>query len=296
MFKNRRKLLSQNFLKDRNLVFNLLRQTSIGKNDTVLDIGAGKGIITEEISKVAGKVFAIEIDERLADSLSKKFKYKKNVVVLNKDFRDFYLPKVDYKVFSNIPFIITSAVIKKLVFANNPPKDAYLIIQNEASQKFISDRFNKRNSQVSILINPFFELKVIHKFKRSDFYPIPKVDSVILHIKKWKTPLVTPKNRGLYQDLVVYIFNQTKPNIEEGLGSLIAKKEIREMSGALGITTKSKPSELSAEDWIKLFQHIQKYPSRLSKVKHSFLTQSRLQKKLKKIHRTRKDREWRKYQ
>ena len=290
MFKKRRKLLSQNFLKDRKLLTKLLRQTSIGKKDIVLDIGAGEGIITRVLAKSADKILAIEVDKKLADSLREQFKFQKNVAVINKDFRNFCLPKDNYKVLANIPFIITSVVIKKLLFAKDPPLDAYLVVQKEAAEKFMT-RFDKRNSQISVLVHPFFDIKVIHRFKRSDFYPRPKVDSVLLHIEKRSEYLINIKHRSLFQDFVVFAFNQTKPNIIEGLSSVFGKSEIISLSKKIGISPRSKPSELDPKHWIELFEYFVENVKN-NKVKGSFKKLLKQQIRLQKIHRTRNNSTW----
>lgn len=296
MNKHRRKLLSQNFLTNRKLISKLLRKTSIGKKDVVLDIGAGEGILTQELSKTAGEVFAIEIDKRLAEGLRRQFKLQENVKVSNTDFRDFYLPKNNYKVFSNIPFIYSSEIIKKLVFASNPPIDAYLIVQKESADKFISNEFNNRNSQISIQISPFFDLNIIYKFNRSDFYPQPRVNCVLLNIRKRNKPLIELEHKSLYYDFVVFTFNQTKPNIVEGLSSIMGKNEILRLLAQLRISSNSKPSELTLENWVNIFRYLlQNSANSLNLVRESFHRQLKQQSRHEKINRTRNDKNWRSF-
>ena len=132
-YKQRRRLLSQNFLHNPKLIAKLIRNSSIGKSDTVVEIGAGSGIITNELLEIAKNVIAIEIDRKLCLYLKHKFKSDKKLRLINCDFLDYVLPITPFKVFSNIPFNITSAVLRRLISSNNF-FEGYLIIQKEAAK------------------------------------------------------------------------------------------------------------------------------------------------------------------
>src|SRR5689334_9002091 len=124
MYSLRRRVLSQNFLHNRKLTEKLVRLSSIGQNDTVLEIGPGKGIITEQLIHIARNIIAVELDTELYLYLRRRFArslYKLNLV--NKDFLRYRLPQSSYKVFANIPFSIEGKIIRKLLDAYNPPID-----------------------------------------------------------------------------------------------------------------------------------------------------------------------------
>lgn len=116
-----KRLLSQNFLCNRQLVKQLIRDSSIGKNDTVLEIGAGQGIITQELLEASKQVLAIELDAKLLQDLRHKFMRIANLTLIQGNFLETPLPNQPYKVFSNIPFSITGEVIRKLLQSPNPP-------------------------------------------------------------------------------------------------------------------------------------------------------------------------------
>ena len=118
-YKQRRKLYSQNNLVNPKLVAKLIRLSSIDKKDAVLEIGSGKGIITSELVKTAEKVIAVELDEKLCLYLKTRFQNVNNFELHLENFLDFALPPYSYKVFSNIPFIITADVIRKLTSDKN---------------------------------------------------------------------------------------------------------------------------------------------------------------------------------
>lgn len=264
---------SQNFLTNAQLVESLVVKSGISKDDTVLEIGAGEGIITKALVKRSKKVIAFELDPHFFKKLSEEFRGNKSLQLRQEDFLSGNLPTYPYKVFSNIPFNITSAIIKKLTLGNNPPEDAYLIVQKEAAEKFAGKPLDIINSQLSVISYPWFEFKVIHKFKPANFSPRPNVSVVLLEIRKRGKPLVNDKTK--YQDFVTHTFNQPKHSI---------------------LPKNSRPSELDFEEWLKLFDLFLTQPQEKQKVvTGAFTKQLKEQETLKKIHRTRVDKNWRKY-
>ncbi len=144
---------SQNFLYNDKPVGQLIEISNIDKGDIVIEIGPGNGIITKQLAKRCGMVYAIEYDPYLYKKLKKMFCNIENVEIQQGDFLEFMLPeKQRYKVFSNIPYNITSAIISKLTSLHNPPEDAYLIVQGEAAKKYAGSPYNKESMQ-SLLFN-----------------------------------------------------------------------------------------------------------------------------------------------
>ena len=247
---------SQNFLKDSDLVRALITKSGISTNDIVCEIGAGEGIITSELLKVAKKVIAFEVDQKLFNGLRRGLGNETKLELKPGDFLDFPLPNYPYKVFSNIPFNITAQVIKKLTSASNPPLDSHLIVQKEAAEKFVG------GTLMAVLLYPRFELKIIHRFNKRDFSPTPNVDIVLLNIKKREKALIDDNLKNEFQDFVAYNFN--KPSVKI-----------------------PKPSQLSNADWLRYFEPSQKTVGAYSKMLME-------QESLEKIHRTRVDKNWRK--
>lgn len=208
MLKTRSELQSQNFLKGHGLVTRLIRASGISWKDNVLEIGAGKGLITESLLAVSQKVLAVEIDESLYLLVFNRLGSNPNLTLIQGNFLDIVLPKEPYKVFANIPFSITGEIIKKLLLADNPPLTCDLVVQKEAAEKFVFGK--SANSMLSVLFYPWFDIQVGHIFKRSDFQPVPKVDLCILRITKRVVPLIPFNNIERYRDFVVFMFTKRK--------------------------------------------------------------------------------------
>lgn len=209
MSRTARKLRSQNFLYSRELVNKLIRNSSISQNDSVLEIGSGKGIITEALLGVCKEVTAIESDTQLFSYLKLRFSGSQAIALIASDFLTLTLPTAKrFKVFSNLPFSITGEVVKKLLFSKNPPVDTYLVIQKEAAVKFIAKA--RPNTMLAMLFYPWFDIRIIHKFQRRDFKPAPLVDCCLARMTKRELPLIGESFLTTYRDFIVYNFNRDR--------------------------------------------------------------------------------------
>jgi len=282
---------SQNFTVNGPLISDLVKQSSITPEDLVYEIGPGTGVITSELVKASGRVVAVEIDKNLYDKLKIKFANSSTVEIRYGDFMTNPLPKQPYKVFSNIPFNITAPIIKKLTESENPPEDTYLFVQNESADKFCGVG---KETQASLLLKPWFDPSIVYRFKKNDFRPVPNVDIVLLRIGKRNQPLVALNDTQLYKDFVVYSFNQWKPTLKEALKNIFSDPQFTRLSNDLKFSSKSKPTELSFNQWFGLFNFFVKGTD-LSKRAIVIGAESKLkaqQSKLDKIHRTRTDKNW----
>ncbi len=199
MSKTRRQSLpvsiSQNFLTSRKTIARLLNRTNINQSDMVLEIGAGKGHITAAISCKCGQVVASEIDVKLYESLQSRFRDNQNIRMVYGDFLRSRLPQKEYKVFSNIPFNKTTEIVKKLTQAENPPREAWLVMEKGAAKRFCG---KPSETLQSLLLKPFFDVKIVYHFQREDFHPAPRVDVVLLHISRKASPDLSRSEQKRY--------------------------------------------------------------------------------------------------
>ena len=287
-------IYSQNFTVNPLLVANLIEQSSLTKEDVVYEVGSGTGIITSELAKRCKKVVAIEIDKNLARKLQTKFINVPNIEVREGDFLLYPLTEQKYKVFSNIPFNITAAIVKKLTEAKNLPIDIFLFVQHDAAKKFLGSP-NAKETQLSLLLKPIFELSITHQFKRNDFRPIPNVDIVLLRIKKREKPMVEQQHEKLYRDFIVYSFNAWKPNLKEGLKKIFTDLQFLRLAKELDFSSSAKPTDLNFSQWLGLFNFFTEGVDIGKKllIRGSEDKLRNQQVKLDKIHRTRVAKDWR---
>lgn len=163
----------------------LIGHSNLKKRDLVIEIGAGSGVITSALSHRANKVIAIEPDSATAKKLRENLaKHKiENVEVVEQDFLDFELPKEPYKIFSNPPFHLSSAIVHKLIEADNPPEAFYLILQKQFALKLLNtDRHY--TSQLGLKLITKYQTKIRYPLRPTDFTPPPAVPCVLFEAKK----------------------------------------------------------------------------------------------------------------
>ncbi len=245
-------LYAQNFLKDSSLIASLLDKSSIGSDDTVYEIGPGKGIITEQLALRCKQIVAIEKDSHLAALLRQKFADTPNVTIHQGDFLHYQLPHQPYKVFANIPFNITAAIVTKLTTWEYAPQDAYLIMQREAAEMFLGKLHEVLRT---ILLKPEFEMEIVHRFERKDFIPAPRVDVVMLRLRKRGPPLIDNVDRQCFHDFVVHVFTAWQPTLKSTLKSIFTRHQLKDIKRVLDIDLDGTPTSLSLEQWLKLFEY-----------------------------------------
>ena len=184
MSESRNHLLSQHFLRSPRLALMLIGHSNVRKNDLVIDIGAGSGVITTALARRCREVWAVEPDAKTAEKLRRNLERQKitNVRVFEVDFLEMDLPAEKYKVFANPPFHLSSAICHKLLEAENPPRSFYLILQKQFALKLLNtDRHY--TSQLGLALTQKFVTRIRYPLKRTDFTPPPGVDTVLFEAK-----------------------------------------------------------------------------------------------------------------
>lgn len=245
--------LAQNFLRSPQLVRRLVSMSSIGPCDTVYEIGPGNGIITAALASVAKHVIAIEKDAALVRSLRERFRVFENVEIVEQDclgyaFRSNAVP---YKIFANIPYNITAQILRGIVYAQPDFAEGYLVLQKEAAQKYSGV---PTETLCSILAKPFFEFQILFQFQRTDFSPVPNVDSVLLWIKRRGHPLIDRRDLAVYREFVEYGFGRWRPNLRLAFKNIFTYKQWKRLSHDLEIPFNATPTELTFEQWLGLYR------------------------------------------
>ncbi len=250
MHHSQRKRLSQNFLHSRKLTRELVGSSSITKNDLVVEIGPGKGIITEQLIERAGRVLAIELDSHWCRYLKDKFRTAGNFELYCLDFLDWIPPSAPYKVFANIPFSIEGKIIRQLIDASNPPQDCYLVMVKELAYRLAAPY---KENQFSISHKPWFDFSIDWHFHPTDFTPVPRVDAVMLRFT-WKKNLLLPlSEKTRYQNFVGQGFGQGSA-VKQNLRRFYSLCAINHAFHALYLDKDAKPSYLTLGQWIDLYR------------------------------------------
>lgn len=228
---------TQNFLRDPVLVEKLIAKADIWSGETVLEIGPGKGIITKALAKAVGtegQVIAVELDSALATRLTAEFALSSQVKIVAGDILTFdrMLLTADYKVFANVPFNITSALLEYLFDDYASLATAHLILQIETLVA-VGERGANLETFKSLLIKPFYTIAIAHRFQRSDFIPPPSVDTALFRFERRTTPLIDPKQYELYKDFLAFI---SRDRVGEGVWlRVFSRQQIQRLAEQSGI-------------------------------------------------------------
>ncbi len=204
--------LGQNFLIDPNIANLEINYADIKKDDIVLEVGPGKGILTNLLAKKAEKVIAIEIDKDLFKSLKKSL--PSNVTLINSDILkiDFkYLPKFN-KVVSNLPYQISTPFTFKLLEYNF--ELAILVYQKEFAERIVANPGSKNYSRLSVNVYYNSNCSLLKIISKEVFYPMPKVDSAVVKFVPRKTPPFYVENEIFFKDFLKVIFSQRRKKIK----------------------------------------------------------------------------------
>jgi len=243
--------LAQNFLRSSKLVRLLLDTSSIEASDTVYEVGPGRGIITAELAQIARNVIAIEKDPALARQLCRRFEGVSNVQIITNDFLQYCVPATEYKIFANIPYNITAGIVRKILYTPPVPSEAYLIVQKEAAEKFSG---NPDETQFSILAKPLFDIQIIRELRKTDFEPVPGVNSVLLRIKKRHPALIRNEDIFLYRSFVRYGFGRWKSSLKLIFKPIFTYQQWKHLSKDLHFPLNANPTKLTFEQWLGLFE------------------------------------------
>lgn len=259
-----KKRFGQNFLIDRNILSKILRFISLSKDDIVLEIGPGKGILTEELSTQAAKVIAVELDKDLYSYLQMELKDISNIDLVKGDILEFdlrgFLKKTKVKdkirIVGNIPYSITTPILE-YIFSNIDLIDgAYIMVQKEFALRLVAKPNTKDYSSISCFAQFFTEPALLFTVKRTCFKPNPKVDSCFVRLLPrqpnfWPVGL-RPKDKELLFKVIRNAFNQRRKNILNSLSYLLNKDAVAGVLAKLSLDNNLRAENLSLEDYIRI--------------------------------------------
>lgn len=228
---------SQNFLRERRLVEQIVKLARIAPGDTVLEIGPGHGIITHALRDAVGatgSVIAIELDAKLAARLRGVFGQVSYVKIIEADFLSVglaWLPAT-YAAFANVPFAITSAVLDKLFQPNHWPYRAHLILERAAMESVLPGGSSGPTLK-SLAIAPWYDTAPVYAFERSDFAPRPAVDTALYAFERRDPPLVDVQRYDAYRDFLAAV---SKDRVGEGIWKrVLSAREIDRLADDAGL-------------------------------------------------------------
>ena len=263
-----KKRLGQNFLIDESAINRIMEEVSSG--DTVLEIGAGAGFVTEQLVNKAEKVYAVEIDEDAIDVLKKIDAQNLHIVhqdILKTNLKD--LEDTTFKIVANIPYYITSPIIVHLLGEiddlhnenRNRISEIILMVQYEVAQRLVANETSpaKQYGLLSILTQFYADTEIIKKVPARSFYPAPKVDSALVKLKVRKEPLIELEDYTFFKKVIKACFATRRKNLKNSLLNGGFSKEIITMTlKSLDMPESTRGETLSIQDLARLSRELKK--------------------------------------
>jgi 16S rRNA (adenine1518-N6/adenine1519-N6)-dimethyltransferase len=261
--------LGQNFLRDEKVLKKIIEAADLQADDFVIEIGPGEGILTEELTQRAGKVVAIEIDNNLVKLLRNKLSNKKNVEIIEGDVLKINLPELlgseasKYKVIANLPYYITSPIIRLFLESELPPKEMILMVQKEVAERIVAKP--GKMSILSLSVQYYAKAELLFTVSKNSFFPVPEVDSAVIRIT-YNRRLTTDNQdevRKFFRVVRAGFSSKRKLLLNNLANSFhLDKKEAAEKLRKAGINPAARAQELHIEEWKRLAEAVtqQKQP------------------------------------
>jgi len=267
-----RKSLGQHFLIDGEVLKLITSAAELTPTDVIMEIGPGLGVLTKELAQQAGWVIAIELDSKLVTMLKQTLASFKNIIIINKDIIEIepvvllreqkagFPPEISspfsYKVVANLPYYITSHVLRHFLEASVKPQIMVVTVQKEVAEAIVAQPGGM--SLLSISVQFYGKPRIISYVPARCFYPAPKVDSAILRVDLYPKPAVAVTDEKSFFELVRAGFSAPRKQIGNSLaqGLELSKAEVLSFLEKAHIVPQRRAETLSLDEWAQLWQVI----------------------------------------
>jgi 16S rRNA (adenine1518-N6/adenine1519-N6)-dimethyltransferase len=225
--------------------------------DQVLEVGAGTGVLTRELARVASRVVAVELEQDMLTLLEKTTRGYNNVEIIARNLlylepREIF-SEARYKLVANLPYYITAPTFRHFLESANPPRSLVVMVQYEVAQRIVAAPGDL--SLLGVSVQFYGQPRIITRVPARAFYPAPKVDSAILRVDVYEQAPLTPRERDGFFRVVQAGFSERRKQVHNSLAhGLHCKDEVvREWLAAAGIEVHRRAETLSIEEWLRLW-------------------------------------------
>lgn len=262
-----KKSLGQNFLVDQRALERIVEAAELGPEDIVLEIGPGLGALTRLLAAEAGRVVAVELDQRLVEALKQTATAKAdlpNVEIIHGDILELNPADLleqqgdnfQYKVVANLPYYITSAIIRHLLTAEVRPKLMVVTVQLEVARRITAEPGDM--SLLAVSVQFYGRPRIVARIKASAFYPSPQVDSAVIRIDLDDYPVVEVDDVDSFFEVVRAGFAQRRKQLCNALaaGLALPASEVAQVLNRASVNPKRRAQTLSIEEWAKVWREM----------------------------------------
>lgn len=250
--------LGQNFLIDEEVLGEMIKIAELKPTDVILEVGPGLGILTRQLAAKTKEIWAVEKDQKLIPLLNVELKGEKNIHIVHDDILRFHVSeniKGDYKVVANIPYYLTSKLIRNFLELQSQPELLVLMVQKEVGERVVA--MPGELSLLGISVQIYSEPQIAAYVSRQSFWPVPEVDSVILKIvPKNKYPQI--RDKKLFFRILKMAFAGKRKQISNSLSNGLKwpKEKIIDLLKQAKIEPMKRPQDIEIEQWIRLYEVI----------------------------------------
>jgi len=247
--------LGQNFLIEEKYLDQILDAAAPLEGKKVLEIGPGMGVLTRKLSKAAEEVVAIEIDGRMVSILKTMCLKCTNLTIREMDVRNFDPTNIgDYKIVANLPYYLTSHIIRKFLEEKNKPEQMVILVQKEVAER-ICAKPNKMN-MLGISVQFYGEPTLVGVVPREAFYPTPQVNSAIVKVNLYGTPLFSDVDPDKFFKLVKSGFSEKRKQLINSLATLGYDREaLEDLLKKSGVDPQRRAETLTMADWHTIYKN-----------------------------------------
>lgn len=254
-----KKSLGQHWLHDSSILEAIVQAGDIFNGDEVLEIGPGLGTLTDELIKSGANITALEFDQDLVTELQKKYNNCDKVAIIEGDIRsfDFTSMSSNYKIVANIPYYLTSNLIRSISETSNPPKIAVLLIQKEVAQRICA--LPGKMGILSVTAQFYFKCLLDIEVPARYFTPPPKVDSQVIKLILRSEKLFDVDEQMFFKFVKAGFLEKRKTlvnSFSSGLG--VSKQQVISLLEKSNIASNVRAQELSMQQWHELYLNYDK--------------------------------------
>jgi 16S rRNA (adenine1518-N6/adenine1519-N6)-dimethyltransferase len=260
-----KKRFGQNFLADERVVERIVQEVRPSADETIIEIGPGRGALTSRLGEMAGRLIAIEFDRDLIPLLSEEFKERETFTLIEADALTIDLcqiiaPAVQARVVANLPYYISTAILQRLIEQRACLTEMVLMLQREVVERITAPPASSERGFLSVLVEAYCETEMLFDVAPTAFRPVPKVWSTVVRLRVRQQPTVDVGDEHLFRRIVSAGFAQRRKTIFNNLRSAPAdlRSQIEESGGtdrvleSASIEARRRAETLTLEEWGRL--------------------------------------------
>jgi 16S rRNA (adenine1518-N6/adenine1519-N6)-dimethyltransferase len=256
-----RKAWGQNFLIDKNILDTIVAAADLGREDGVLEIGPGLGVLTESLVRKAARVVAVEKDAGLCAYLAKRFEGEPVLDLIRADMLDLDVDALlgpgICRVVSNLPFATGTRILVELVMAASPPEHMVVTVQQEVAGRLAAGPGDRERGRLGIWAQLSYAVELVKTVSPTCFWPKPEVQAAVVRMVRHAGPGLSEGERRVFYELTKRVFTHRRKQLGSCLTRAAGALELDGVTGTAwcrqaGVDARARPEDLEIDDWCRL--------------------------------------------